>query len=1273
MSFYNIKKFVCETSGNSNFTFFEALEVEQEELVSMQKHFPEPVKEPILRHVSFSTVPRIDMLVDQVYTKFKDDFFPGDKVVVKQESGNRVQGIIKEKVVFNSRMDSEGVIRSPFISYRIALGKDKGEIDIENPSKIYRERNKFTKAYVKTFLKVSLARSSKLGSPWVIREDIAKKYKISLEWPRELKKFDTTGSINSNKKSSILNDSADGDHSEEALSESKNSSSIDTVMKSTRGFSHTIFENLKETPPAIDELYQKWCQHWYQILKRTTAYFEDLKSDDPARDKVLRLFKFTGVTITDKFDPNNTHFIITTRQFSLKENYPESDPFHYVQIKRIKVWHYEKCQRFFKSIKISNRRIYQIAKQEAIQKGINLIDSMAENGNNSASYISIAPAPQSKSSTNSEVKGQSKSKASTPVGENSADKSQNEQQPEKKSHKPQIVDDLLLPLQENLQRPSWKKLQDFETLPFNYDECPTSMSDVFEVWMFINMFHEAFIIDTFTFDDFLNALQWKDSKKKCPLLLEIFCSLLSGIINKDGQLDVTLPVDIETEIKNKERELKQKKKTIEKEREREKEKRVKRDQLVKLKDGRSGTVALNGVHDNGPEDSDSEMRNENDEEDYDEDDHEGNNNDAEHDNDDSDESYAEDEDEEINHNAYAVLNYKKISWRERCQKRDFKNGNWLIVLLGVFSITEFIPEFKPEIVKTYEILCPIDEMPTPDLLEKHFFEDLNPVRRVTILSILMNILLNGNIVRNHTDFVVEKAASLRREKFELQKEMKNKVESAHNANKDVLDTLRSIDVREIKQRIEDHELEMLKTEDEKEKFIESRNKGGRPVQNTLPPEPSALEKAVAAGHPEFLAILNTRTNLIKEVEDMKKQKNEIDKTLVELNSQRIRFLGKDRFWNRYWWFERNGLPNLGGGKDDDDDEGEAENDHDEDDDAELGDIKTEAKGYESDSEYDSETYLMGRVWIQGSNSIDSKRLIDGDGSNLKRKREEEGSDFLETELDWVYIDEVEDFDLLIASLNDRGIRERALKKELNDCKDRVISSFKARKRFLNGNELQVKLHQYIDDLKKGKGTSEKVETKPVKQEEQTLDADIDESEYKYVPSVNSEKDSDKDDEPATRSMRTRRSARRRREDDGEDIKEVTGGINTRSKRLRIETVDGYDANGNINEGPNGEDGRELDVVTSMVDKFQFPVSGDDSKLREGLITKALGKLKDVQQTIREENMVYWVNSSAIEKLGHSHYQGPKLAETRKAGRGRTRGGRTGASKFSRTNKKRGQH
>ena len=93
----------------------------------------------------------------------------------------------------------------------------------------------------------------------------------------------------------------------------------------------------------------------------------------------------------------------------------------------------------------------------------------------------------------------------------------------------------------------------------------------------------------------------------------------------------------------------------------------------------------------------------------------------------------------------------------------------------------------------------------------------------------------------------------------------------------------------------------------------------------------------------------------------------------------------------------------------------------------------------------------------------------------------------------------------------------------------------------------------------------------------------------------------------------------------------------------------------------------------MVDKFQFPVSGDDSKLREGLITKALGKLKDVQQTIREENMVYWVNSSAIEKLGHSHYQGPKLAETRKAGRGRTRGGRTGASKFSRTNKKRGQH
>jgi hypothetical protein len=1374
MSFYNVKKFVCETSGNSNFTFFEALKVEHNELFSMQSNFPEPVKEPILRHVSFSTVPRIDMLVDQVYTKFKDDFFPGDKVIVKYTGGYRAHGIIKEKVVFNSRIDSNGIIKSPFISYRIYLLVDQNEIDIEDPSLIYRERNRFTKSYVKTFLKMSLTRSNRLGAPWVIRDEIAKKYKISLDWPNDLRKFDyidsnNNNNDNNNKSISILNDDNETEHDDSNIEEinnnndndndndndnnnnnkqkqklilSKNSdndnnnliksfnqneNSIDYGMKSTRGFSHTIFENLKETPPSKEDLYKKWCEHWYQILKRTTAYFEDLKSQDKSRDKVIKLFEFSGIKITDKFDPNNTHFIVTQRPFSLKEKYSIDDPFYYVHIKRIKVWHYEKCQRFFKSIKISNRRIYQIAKQNAIQKGINLIDSLAnENGmnqltdnedlnnNSNKNFVNIAPAP---SSDSKQVKGKGKAKSSKSkdsntekskvkkegknekLNDNNVSKSQNkkdstnntkmknitnnknnanitasssndnnnnnnkvgdddnnnnkenETSSEKKSHKPIIIDDLLLPIKQKVNKPNWKNLENHEKLPFDYENCPISMSNVLEFWIFINMFHEAFIIDTFTFDDFIYALQWKDLSKASPLLAEIFCALLSCIISKQGELLITLPIDIEAEIKESEKEKKKKK--LMKERERERKNKLKESKII------------NGNEIEIDEESEDDQ----------------NNNDDVHDNkikeDTNDADVEEEEEEEINHNAYSILDYKKVAWRERLQNRDFKNGNWLIILIGVFSMCEYIPEFKKEIVSIYELLSPIDEIPTPEKLLENFCHNVNAVKRVSILTILMNLLLNGNIIRLHTDYVVDKAASLRREKLEIQKEVKIKIENAHTANKDVLDALRLIDIKEIKQRIEDHELEMLKTNEEKEKFLEMKNKGGRPIQNILPTEPSALEKAVAAGHPDFLKLLNIRSEKINEIEDLKKQKLEIDKTLVELNCQRIRYLGRDKVWNRYWWFERNGLPNLGGNKDadeDDDDEKEEEDDEDEDDafNEDEDNITVNNKN-DSNSEYDSETYLMGRIWIQGPNNIDLQHLRSGDSSGYKRKMIEEGEKMLRNERDWVYIDTTEDFDKLVGSLNDKGIRERALKKELNDCKDLVISSFKARQKGLYGNEQHIKLSQYIKDLENGlcaktkeeeniDGSKEKAEDSLKQEVSETIEID------------DNDIQSDEDEIPRmTRSRRSLRQSKRPAEDNAT-------GPNTRNKRRHIHLSDterdthddsdyeSKDEDEVLSDSDNVQEMTEEDVINEMIDQLQLPKITDPIKLRDQLIIGAKNRLKELEEAHREENMALWVNSTAIEKQSHSHYEGPRIVKSTRSGRGGRSGRGNASSKSGRGSK-----
>lgn len=81
MDFYKQRRFICEITGHSGMTFFEALrsevcgwswlqlcelatdlERQMEESREVNNSFPEALKEPILRRIQFSTVSRVDNL-----------------------------------------------------------------------------------------------------------------------------------------------------------------------------------------------------------------------------------------------------------------------------------------------------------------------------------------------------------------------------------------------------------------------------------------------------------------------------------------------------------------------------------------------------------------------------------------------------------------------------------------------------------------------------------------------------------------------------------------------------------------------------------------------------------------------------------------------------------------------------------------------------------------------------------------------------------------------------------------------------------------------------------------------------------------------------------------------------------------------------------------------------------------------------------------------------------------------------------------------------------
>lgn len=177
----------------------------------------------------------------------------------------------------------------------------------------------------------------------------------------------------------------------------------------------------------------------------------------------------------------------------------------------------------------------------------------------------------------------------------------------------------------------------------------------------------------------------------------------------------------------------------------------------------------------------------------------------------------------------------------------------------------------------------------------------------------------------------------------------------------------------------------------------------------------------------------TFKKLLKEIQAKNEEIKECDAHIAELeedlreaNCQRTKILGRDRFWNRYMWFERNGMP--------------------------FGGLKSSSTHHYG--------YANGRLWIQGPEEMERKGFIDRPEeeqaeykskfgvSILERKEAEEGSTRLSDAHQWGLLDDPTDLDALIGWLDDRGKRERDLKKELLHWKDHIAKYMKVMKAHL---------------------------------------------------------------------------------------------------------------------------------------------------------------------------------------------------------------------------------
>jgi hypothetical protein len=153
----------------------------------VEESFPEALKGPVLRSVQFSTISRIDNLVDWVFEEFKKDYYPGEAVTVHVVTGERLTGIVRDKTRFGNKVQPDGTLSAPFVRYFVSLDNRPLEEAVVDDNHIMRDRKIFTKQILRSFIKKTVTREAWTGAPWIVKPDIASKYHIDSRVPPHLK------------------------------------------------------------------------------------------------------------------------------------------------------------------------------------------------------------------------------------------------------------------------------------------------------------------------------------------------------------------------------------------------------------------------------------------------------------------------------------------------------------------------------------------------------------------------------------------------------------------------------------------------------------------------------------------------------------------------------------------------------------------------------------------------------------------------------------------------------------------------------------------------------------------------------------------------------------------------------------------------------------------------------------------------------------------------------------------------------------------------------
>jgi hypothetical protein len=490
------------------------------------------------------------------------------------------------------------------------------------------------------------------------------------------------------------------------------------------------------------------------------------------------------------------------------------------------------------------------------------------------------------------------------------------------------------------------------------------LGEVVSTWTFLNVFGEPLRIDSFTLDDFIDALRYTDTDFPCELITEIHCCLLKALVPEhEPESLVALP---------------------------------------KIRESTSNGDSTSTTDIKSEENTASEAG-------------------------DSIDSTATDIPDtyssllELRKNATKYGGQTWTDWRIRVQTRDFINGGWEYAVIGILDELGNSYRLTPVVVDILEQCVPDNEKHTRKSVKENYTQ-MDAKYKIKAIQLLIQLVCQTSIVREHIEECMSSMTELRKDKVDVQRERKVRLEELA-----VMEA--ELNPYTPEESTNGHDSDATETTDGAQK---------RSVKASLKRKREEAEELIAQAkakkeYTKRLKVVDSKRAEIKECEDRILQ---YDHELREKDCQRLRILGKDRFFNRYWFLEGNGLA------------------------YDKGDVG----------------YTSARLWVQGPSVEDAAYFLGGAGVDLDefpygrvsavdtsvvdeenvlreriliRKEREEGQSVLYDECQWGYYDDQEGIEGLIAWLNPKGVREAKLRAALIARKDAMYKLMEARNKVMS--------------------------------------------------------------------------------------------------------------------------------------------------------------------------------------------------------------------------------